>query len=68
VGEHVDRQLAHGALLVGAALLMWALGGIWTSQRDFLPDFQPRLLALTQTEAKANISVCGAPAGGHAER
>lgn len=46
-------QHAGSAMLVGgAALLLWGLGGVWAGDREFVPDFQPRLVAVAASDEK----------------
>jgi len=42
------NALGTGALLVGAALVFWALGGAW-AEGDYAPDLNPRFAAVAQS-------------------
>ena len=45
-------SLSLAPLLAGALLLFWALGGVWTSDGGFVPDFHARLVAVQSADAK----------------
>jgi NADH:ubiquinone oxidoreductase subunit 5 (subunit L)/multisubunit Na+/H+ antiporter MnhA subunit len=46
-------SLSGASLLAGAALLFWALGGVWTGDGDYVPGFHSRLVAVGQLGAKS---------------
>jgi len=49
MGAFLTQRAGDGAILAGAALLFWALGGTWTSHDDYQSDLEPRISAVSIT-------------------
>lgn len=61
-------RLALAALLGGAIVLAWGLGGVWTASGGLVPDFHPRLVAVQESAAPPARPKPGEiPRAGHGE-